>query len=320
MMLTMWKRRALTLPMVFIGLSLGIALYLPVLLLCLVLSVHRGLRTLPQAWTFVVGYLLFEAMGVLRLGWVWVRYRNHPQWILQNRLVQIWWACGLLAMGAKIFRLQFEVTGEDALTGPSAILMVRHASLGDTVLPLRFFSRPRDNEGIRYIIKKELRISPSLDIGAHRLSTVFIDRSGVDTQAELQRVADMTATAPQDESLMIYPEGTRVTTSKRQQIYDKYPNLHEQLARWPDLLPPRLGGVTTLLTHNPGKDVVFMAHSGFEGMANLKELLAGSGSNQTVRIHLWRIPYQEIPEDFQAFVFTQWDTMQDVVHHHHELS
>ena len=56
--------------------------------------------------------------------------------------------------------------------------------------------------------------------------------------------------------------------------------------------------MTTLLEHNPGKDVVFMSHTGFEGMANLHELLSGHGTNQTVRIHMWRVANADIPQDF----------------------
>ena len=292
---------------------LCLSLYIPIVLICLVLSILPSLRSLPNVWTFICGYLIFEVLGVMRLTWVWIRYRNCDDWIYQNRLVQIWWACGLLDLGAKVFRLEFKVTGEEALNGPSAILFVRHASMGDTVLPVYFFSRPRNFEGIRYLIKQELQISPSLDIGAHRLSTLFIDRSGLNTEGELDRVGEITRTAPEDESLMIYPEGTRVTIKRRAQIRANHPHLSDQLDRWPDLLPPRLGGPTALLANNPGKDVLFIAHTGFEGLANLKELLSVASRKTLVHVHMWRIPYDQIPEDFTEFMFSQWDIMQDVV-------
>ena len=262
-------------------------------------------------------YLIFECLGVLRLFWVWLRYSNSEQWIYRNRLIQIWWATGLLRVGAILFRLTFSVSGKEAIPGNSAILLIRHASLGDTVLPLEFFSEPRNNEGVRYVIKKELRISPSLDIAAHRLNTVFVDRSGSNTQAELERIAEIASTAPADESLMIYPEGTRVTASKRAHLEANYPDLRPQLARWPDLLPPRLGGISAMLTNNPGKDIVFMAHVGFEGLADLKELLSGRSRGGCVKIHFWRVPFEQIPQnlasELEEFIFAQWDVMQATV-------
>ncbi len=309
----MWRRRLLTVSGVFLGFALCLSLYVPVLLVCLLVSVHPALRRLPLVWTFITCYLYFECAGVLRLSWVWLRHRRRPDYTVENRRVQIWWARGLLAMGGLVFRLRFSVTGEEALAGPTAILLVRHTSLGDTVVPLLFFSYPRGAEGIRYVIKKELLISPCLDIAGHRLNTIFVDRSGVNTPQELQRVADMTANAPADESLLIFPEGTRFSNAKKARLRRKHPRLAPQLDRWPDLLPPRLGGVDTMLTHNPGKDVVFIAHAGFEGYADLKELLSGSWRLSRVRIHLWRVPGAEVPADHQAFLFSQWDRMQETI-------
>ncbi|MEM9622473.1 MAG: 1-acyl-sn-glycerol-3-phosphate acyltransferase [Pseudomonadota bacterium] len=298
---------------IFLGFALCLVLYVPVLLITLLLSLLKPLRRLPMVWTFITCYLFYECAGVLRLTWVWLRYRHDPDWIRKNRLVQIWWARSLLRMGAFVFRLDFAASGTEALPGNSALMFVRHASLGDTVIPLVFFSYPRNNEGIRYVIKKELLISPSLDIGGHRLSTVFVDRSGLDTEHALATVGNMTATAPEDESLLIFPEGTRNTRSKRQQLRNKSPHLAEQLERWPDLLPPRMGGVGAMLENNPGKDVVFAAHTGFEGYANLTELLSGTWQKSTVRIHLWRVPYADIPADYKSFLFEQWDNMQAVI-------
>jgi|TARA_B100000315_G_scaffold253254_1_gene291712 hypothetical protein len=216
----------------------------------------------------------------------------------------------LLDAGARILALHFKTHGTDALTGPSALVFVRHTSLGDTVLPFVFYVKSRGNDGIRYIIKKELQISPCLDIGAGRLNTLFIDRSGNDTDTELNSVGAMVAQTPDDESILIYPEGTRHTLAKRQRLRDHHPELHDQLERWPDLLPPRLGGVRTLLANNPQKDAVFVAHTGFEGSANLQELLSGSWHGMTINIDMWRIPYTELPADPQEFIFAQWDRTQ----------
>ena len=309
----MLRRRLLTVPTILIGTILCFALYFPVLLICLLISIIPKYRTLPHVWTFITGYLACETMGTLRLFYVGLRYRNSDLWIQRNSETQIWWAQALLSLGTKIFRLEFELSGQQALEGNSAIVFARHASIGDTVIPLVFFGAPRKNEGMRYVIKKELLVSPSLDIGGHRLSTTFVDRSGTDSAKELDAIANMVQTTPENESLLIFPEGTRNSGKKKAQLRRRHPELAPQLDRWPDLLPPRLGGVSTMLTHNPGKDVVFMAHTGFEGCANLSELLSGSWRSITVHIHLWRIPYADIPADHQAFIFSEWDKMQQAI-------
>ena len=68
-----------------------------------------------------------------------------------------------------------------------------------------------------------------------------------------------------------------------------------------------------MLRSNPGKDVVFMAHTGFEGSASVRDLLGGGWRGQTVRIHFWRVPYAEIPNDHRAFLYEQWDRMQATI-------
>ena len=148
-----------------------------------------------------------------------------------------------------------------------------------------YFAEQR-NEGLRYVLKQELTALPCLDIAGHRLPNLFVDRSGLDTDRELQAVAALTAEAGDKESVLIYPEGTRYTPHKHRSLRANKPDLEDQLDRWPSLLPPRLGGVTAMLQANPGKDVVFLAHTGFEGSASLTDLMNGSWRQQRINLYL----------------------------------
>ena len=65
-----------------------------------------------------------------------------------------------------------------------------------------------------------------------------------------------------------------------------------------------------MLEANPGKDVVFLAHTGFEGSASLTDLINGSWRHQQVKLHFWRVPFAEIPSDYKSFIFSAWDEMQ----------
>lgn len=304
----MWRRRALTIPgLVIIAVTVSAAAPL-LLLVSLILSPFKSLRSLPQATLFAIGFVFYECVGLTRLTWAWVRYRNTDRWIDQNYLVQRWWAQSLLDMSIRLFKLTFEVSGQEAIAGPSAILICRHASMADNVLPLLCFGKARD-EPLRYILKKELTILPCLDVCAHRLPCLFVDRSGTDTDSAVNAVADLVATAGPDESIMVYPEGTRFSPEKQRKLAEK-PQLVEQVKRWPNLLPPRLGGVTAMLEVNPGKDVAFLCHTGFEGSASISDIVNGGWLNQHIRIHFWRVPNAEIPADKAKFVFQQWDVMQ----------
>ncbi len=184
--------------------------------------------------------------------------------------------------------------------------------MGDTLLPLVCFGVKRD-ENLRYIFKKELLIFPSLDVGGNRLPNLFVDRTGTDTEKQLNAIRKLTAQAGSNESVLVYPEGTRYTVEKKAALALSRPHLKEQLERWPNLLPPRLGGLGAMLEVNPGKDVVFLCHTGFEGSASIRDLFNGSWCHQHIRIHFWRIAYEDIPSDHQQFIFEQWDRMQATV-------
>lgn len=308
----MFKRRLLTLSSLVIVTILAVLLLPLVVVVTLLLSTSPKYRTAPQALTFIYGFLLFEWGGLTRFAWVLARYPRQEQ-MEQNRAIQFWWAQGLLDMGQKLYKLRIEVSGEDALKGNTALLLSRHSSMGDTALPLLFFGKAR-SEGLRYVLKQELQLLPCLDIGGHRLPNVFVDRTGADSAKAVKDVSDLIATAGPDESVLIYPEGTRFTQKKHDQLRAKHPQLEAQLDRWPNLLPIRLGGVTGMLAANPSKDLVFLAHAGFEGSADIHDLLGGGWLNQRVRLHFWRVPYSELPKDnVQDFLFAEWDKMQATV-------
>ena len=85
---------------------------------------------------------------------------------------------------------------EEAQSGPF-LLLVRHTSLADTVLAATFLSHP-NGIGLRYILKKELLWDPCLDIVGRRLPNHFVDRSGRNTERELNAVKSISATSARE--------------------------------------------------------------------------------------------------------------------------
>jgi hypothetical protein len=75
-----------------------------------------------------------------------------------------------------------------------------------------------------------------------------------------------------------------------------------------------LGGVSAMLDQNPQKDLVFLAHVGFEGSANVHDLLSGGWLNQRIILQFWRIPFNDLPKgDPTEFLFSEWDRMQKTI-------
>ncbi len=309
----MYSRRLLTISVLIVATIVAVILAPCVLVSAFLMSFLPKFKTTPQAVAFIYGFIGYEWIGLSKFAWVWVRYQNIDKRIQKDRDVQFWWARSLFEMGKWLFNLKIEVTGEDAIAGNCALVLCRHTSMADTVLPLLFFGQARA-EGLRYVLKQELRLLPCIDIGGHRLPNVFVDRSGSDSAKAIQEVTELMCQAPIDQSVLIYPEGTRFTRKKHEELAAKHPHLKNQIERWPDLLPPRLGGVSGMLDSNPGKDLVFLAHAGFEGSADIHDLLSGGWLNQHVRIHFWRIPFAQLPKlDQTDYLFSQWDRMQTTV-------
>jgi hypothetical protein len=121
--------------------------------------------------------------------------------------------------------------------------------------------------------------------------------------------------------LLIYPEGTRFNTARREKILaalEPRTNAEEleQMRRWVDLLPPHVGGTRALIETAPDRDLVFCAHVGFENASHFRTLVNGSWIGAEIRISFWRIAAAEVPKGeaaLRVFLFAQWDRMQDAV-------
>lgn len=314
----MAARRLVTVPAYLLVTVLATAALPALLLVAALASLAPGLRGSLSTLLFVVGYLWCESIGIVSAAWVWVRHRDGRQFLDANYRLQYWWANALKVIAERLFRLSFEVQGRDALDGGPALVLPRHASIADTVIPMVFYAIPLQLR-LRYVLKRELLLDPCLDIVGNRLPNYFVDRGGQDSERARRGVAAMVADLAPDEGALIYPEGTRYSTRKHAALAVRYagqPQMLAQLDRWPSLLPPRLGGTLAMLRANPGRDLLFCAHAGFEGSSHFRNLVNGSWIGARVRIRFWRVPYRDIPvgEDaLRTFLFEQWDRMQQAV-------
>jgi 1-acyl-sn-glycerol-3-phosphate acyltransferase len=311
-------RRLVTIP-AFVGAALIVTAALPVLApIALVLRAVPATRGALATLLFVASYLWCETIGIASAAWIWLRHRDRAAFLTANYRLQCWWANALKVSAERLYRLRFELSGTQALKGPAALMLARHASIADTIIPMVFYAIPLQVR-LRYVLKNELLVDPCLDIVGNRLPNLFVDRGGQDSERARSQVAALTEGLTATEGVLIYPEGTRFSAAKRAALETRYANsaeLLDQLRRWDLLLPPRLGGTLAMLASNPGRDLVFCCHTGFEGSSHFSNLINGSWIGARIRIHFWRIPFALIPSERDAavqFLFREWDRMQDTV-------
>jgi 1-acyl-sn-glycerol-3-phosphate acyltransferase len=264
------------------------------------------LRLLAFGW-FYFGFELIALLLVAAI--LIVRRRQAREDALYS--LQAWWASVNLRVAQKALRLQIEVEGAElAVPGPS-ILLVRHASILDTLLPCVYVQRPYGFR-VRYVLKQELLFDPCIDIVGNALPNYFVDRTG-DTEEELRGVREL-ADGLGTDGILMFPEGTRFSPQKRARALARLDEEGSPLAdaaqALTHVLPPKPGGMLTLLDAVPGADCVLFAHAGLEAFAKISSLWSGAVVGSRVRVKLWRVDAKDIPEPVEErlrWLYAQWE-------------
>ncbi len=316
------RRRLRTIPPFVVALVLVTAL-LPVLLVVglVIDAVRRVAFGVPPTATrlvlFLWVYLAAEVGGLMALAALWLASfgGRRRAWILEQtwRFQQLW--AGVLFRAVRVlFSVRLEVSGDDAVAPGPVIVLVRHASIVDNLLPANLVASPHRIR-LRYVLKRELLADPCLDVAGRRLPNYFV-RRGTGEAQEVERVRALARGLEADEGVLIYPEGTRFTPERRARAIARIAERDSRLAaraeRLQHLLPPRLGGVGALLDGAPAADVVVIAHHGFDGLRLISDIWRGGLVGLVIRVRMTRVPRSLVPETGAARADWLYDVWQGV--------
>jgi 1-acyl-sn-glycerol-3-phosphate acyltransferase len=307
-----WQRRAISIPLVLVMTGLVWFVLLPLLLL----AGFTDLVLRRRAWTsvrlalFAPLYLAIETAGLFSLGFIFIATLGHLE--RRHRLtyaVQRWYTGTLFRMICRLFEITTQVEGGDlAATGP-AIFLVNHASIIDVLVPGVFVSGPHHMQ-LRYVLKRELLWVPCLDIAGHFIPNYFASRKSADTAQALERIRQLKADLGPKDGVILYPEGTRFSKSKRDKLLTQGSATEQNLAReLSHLLPIKPGGIGTLLQQSPRCDVVIVGHRGLKNLTNLTDIWRGHLVHQHVSVKCWRFSHTQIPAEPHAqldWINEQW--------------
>jgi hypothetical protein len=153
-------------------LALGQPILVPAAAVVDLLRRRRDWPTL-RCLLFVTVYFVCEVLGIaasaaLWLGMGWRGRRSEPAarltglpdaYLAANFALQRWWARSLYRSAERIFGMQTVVEGDAAVRHGPLLLLSRHASIGDTVIPAVYVG---DRHGImlRFVMKRELLWDP----------------------------------------------------------------------------------------------------------------------------------------------------------------
>jgi len=311
-------RRMLTVPgflLAWLGWFAAAPLWLP--LAAAVDLVRRNGGVALRSAAVVSVYLTCEVLGIFAAAglWIWKRTvgMDPDRWTDVHFRLEAWWGATLFRAVEKCFDLRLEVVDAARLGRGPYLLMVRHASAGDTLLAAALVSR-RYGVRLRYVLKSELLWDPSLDLVGHRIPNVFVERGSDDSEREVRRVRELGRGLGLGDGVLIYPEGTRFSEAKRRRLLDRFREKGDSrmlayALSLGSVLPPRHAGILALLDAAPHADVVVCAHTGFEGAASLAQIWNGALLHQTIRVHFRRVPREEIPagrDDRIVWLRAEW--------------
>jgi 1-acyl-sn-glycerol-3-phosphate acyltransferase len=272
-----------------------------------------GVRLVAMLWWFLFG----ELRGVAGLGLIGLASLGRDTRTRRFRVYRLrqLWAAGHLSGVRRLFGLTFDVRGLDAVAPGPVLILMRHASIVDNTLPDALIGKAHDM-GLRFVIKRELQMLPTIDIGGRWVPTNFVRRGSGDTVGELEDLRKLAIDLDPHEGVLIYPEGTRFTPAKLAQaietIAERQPALAQRARGLHHVLPPRLGGPLALLEAGRGTDVVFCAHVGLDGFERISDIWRGGLVGGTVRAQFWRFDAAEVPVEREALVAWLYDRWQQV--------
>ena len=322
------RRRAVTVPalwLALVGFTAALVVLVPA---AVVVDLVRRVasRRRPVALRLVLvgwAYLLAEAAGLVALAAIWLT-AGRPGPARERRLlertyvVQGWWARSLFRAVTAAFGLRWSVSGaEEVAPGPVVVLM-RHASIVDTLVPSVFVAAPHTLR-LRYVLKRELLRDPCLDVAGNRLPNCFVDRGGERSAEEVARVRALAEGLGPRDGVLIYPEGTRFSRDRLARVLGRMrqsdPARAERFAalRW--VLPPRRGGTLALLDAAPEADVVVCVHHGLDGLARIGDVWGGSLVGRRIEVSFRRIPRVQVPAgpDRVEWLDEEWQALDEWV-------
>lgn len=310
-----WTRRILTTTSWFVLAVVTTAL-LPIVIPVLAIwdVVTRNRLSTSRTALFFAYFFVFECVGLLVAGWLWLRRQaemDAEDYEIANRKLQRWWARGMFWGALRIFSADVDIDGLEHLEDERpAVVLSRHASTLDTMLPLAVV---RQLKLYRYVIKSELLTDPTLDYCGQRFPNVFVNRGSDNPEFEIEKVVALGEDLGDNEAVVVYPEGTRFTESKRERLLEKFQDDDEMLEITRTLentLPPLREGGVKLVSETSGADVVFIAHRGAEEAAAMSDLVGGGMTGATVEVKIWRVPAREVPrqeDEIREFLVEHWE-------------
>ena len=318
-----WLRRSVTIPLYLASAALLVGLS-PVLLPLAALTdmIRRRNFVLVRSVLLGINFFTAEVLGMLASLVLWLRFAGwrvapSPAYLAANFALQRRWASAIFAGARWTFGLRVVVEGDEALRPGPVIVLGRHASPLDNLIPAVIASG-RHHLRLRWVINRWLLRDPCLDIVGNRLPNVFVATGSEEPRGQSARVGALAAGLGPDDGVLIFPEGALFSPVRLQRAVARLTETGAaesgRASALRSVLPPRSGAFVSALAAAPDADVVILEHRGLDTASNYRALFSGELIGAEVVIRVRRFARAAIPGDPAGQAGWLWDRWAELDH------
>jgi 1-acyl-sn-glycerol-3-phosphate acyltransferase len=250
-------------------------------------------------------FFLAEVAGMVASLVLWLRFagwRREPSsaYLAANFGLQRRWASAIFAGVRWTFGLHVRVEGAEAVCPGPVIVLARHASPLDNLIPAVAASG-RYGIRLRWVVNRWLLRDPCLDIVGNRLPNVFVATGSKEARGQAGRVGALAAGLGREDGVLIFPEGALFSPARLQRavarLSETAPGDSGRASAFRSVLPPRSGAFLSALAAAPGADVVIFEHRRLDSASDYRALSPGDLIGAEVVIRARRFARGAIPTD-----------------------
>ncbi|GER22825.1 acyltransferase [Zafaria cholistanensis] len=201
--------------------------------------------------------------------------------------------------------------------GRPLIVASRHAGPGDSFILVHLLIN-RFRREPRIVLVEALQWDPAVDVLLHRLPNRFIvptrwsaagpgrgPAPGESRWTAAQEVGALARGLGGNGAMLIFPEGGKFTKERKFRRIERlmrsgWTGHARRAAALSHVLAPQPGGMLAALDAAPDADVVFIGHTGLEGMATLSGVWRDLPLDKRIVIQAWHVPHADIPHGTEA--------------------